>query len=379
MSQGYARSAFALAALCAACTGDVVDDTGAPTPFVPEVPAPKPDPWRVDGQVGDLTLIRQEANVSAGRVVRVAGVFADRLDGLEWPAACEFSERLCVPAGTPLETEVDALAAGLDTEGVQFAWLGDEVVLDDLIATFDVKPDGPLGGYRGRVSGEGLLLDRYPLVLSGGEWGDFDAEALVPLPERIQTFYPPTDRPVALEGETLTRFRWAPGGEGQMVLTLRGASWATTRLLEDDGEVLIDTAGWRWSSPVDVRLSRVAEAGVVDVNGNALTLHTIAEQGWCLYDTCAGEPIGGITGALDFEFCWSPTSCGDSRWVLHPDGTWTTLEGYIGTWEYDCCNERIDLYFSSGTHYWGERDETGCFVGEMLSWSGNQGDWQGCL
>jgi len=353
-------------------------------PAQPDLPPPAPapgvptDPWVLAGQVGDLTIIRQEANVSTRRTLRLAAVFADDLQGLPWPAACEFSDRLCLPEGAESEVRIDTSAVALDPERSRFSWLGDAVWVGDLAAGFDVDPAHPVGGYAGRDFSTGLLLPRYPLEFSGGEWGDYQAESVVPLPDKLTTFSPPTDQPVELDGDRLANFRWAPTGQGQMVLSMSGPGWSSARLLEDDGEVWVDTSDLRFSDPIDVRLQRITTAGSVAIGDNELVLHTLAEQGWCLYDRC-DLPVTDPLTPLVFEFCWSTTSCGDGRWLLAPDGTWRTDEGYIGSWEYDCCNERIDILFSSGTRYTGERDENGCFVGQMESWSGNTGDWMGCL
>ncbi|MEZ4319336.1 MAG: hypothetical protein R3F61_17615 [Myxococcota bacterium] len=366
-----------IASLLVGC-GPAEDTDGPGVITAPPLPPEVPDPWVREGQVGDLTLIRQEESLSVGRQLRSAAVFADRLDSLRWPAACELADRLCVPADAALETEIDSTDVRIDADAA-FAWLGDELALGDLVATFRVDDETGVAGYRGRIAGTGLLEPRYPLAFDGGEWGDFAADDVVELPDRVTVLAPPVDRPIELDGGHLTRFRWVPTGVGQMVLSVSGPSGTTVRLLEDDGDAWLDTAGVRFSEPLDVRLSRVVDAGTVEIAGNSLALHTIAEQGWCLYDTCDDQPIGGVTTELAFEFCWSTTSCGDSRWILQPNGTWTTDEGYVGTWDYDCCSRRIDIVFSSGTVYSGEVADDGCIEGEMVSWSGNQGDWRGCL
>jgi hypothetical protein len=380
-----------------------------PVQIAPQFPPEPPDPWLVDSQVGDLTLIRQEETLASGRVLRVAATFGDALTGLRYPAACLFSERLCMPEDMPFDTPVDTTDAAaafsndpMGTGGTS-AWLGDTLVLRDIVAPFDVWPRAgapAVGGYRGQDTSGDVLLQAYPLSFAGGEWGDYDGERVVPLPEKIDDVWPPPDVPIDLSdvAAPYVELTWAPASQpgAEMVLELRERPTpdadpvVTTRILPDDGAVWIPVGDLRLSRPLDIRLFRVQPMGSLAIDPlpadtaadprppNTLALRGVAEQGWCLYDTCTG-PVDTETVPLVFDFCWSSTSCGESQWFLDPDGTWTTGEGFIGTWTYECCTDSIAMEFSSGTVYSGTRDPDGCYSGEMLSWSGNTGEWRGCF
>ncbi len=409
-SRSLFRGAIASLVGCAfvsGCSGPV-EEAATPVQVAPQFPPDPPDPWLVDGQVGDLTLVRQESSIGNGRILRVAATFGDALTGLRYPAACLFGDRLCMPEDVPFETPIDTTDSRLlfstdpMSTGGSSAWLGDELVLRDIVAPFDVTlrdGDASVGGYRGQDVSGTVLLQSYPLQFAGGEWGSFDDESVVPLPERIEGVWPPPDEPIDLSDtfNPYVELSWIPATEpgAEMVLELRervsanGAPLVTTRVIEDDGDVLIPVGDLRLARPLDIRLYRVRSMGSLAIDPlppedsrdrppNVVALHGVAEQGWCLYETCTG-PVTDETTPLLFDFCWSSSSCGESQWFLNPDGTWSTAEGYIGSWTYECCTDRIAIEFSSGTVYSGELDPDGCYSGEMLSWSGNQGDWRGCF
>ncbi|MCP4222066.1 MAG: hypothetical protein GY773_01830, partial [Actinomycetia bacterium] len=195
----------------------------------------------------------QEESLTSGRVIRVAAVFGDALDDLMWPAACEFSDRVCLPAGSPMETEIDTTNAHLTGGSDTFAWLGDSMSIGAIEASFKVKPDDEIGGYRGQDYTSSLLLPSYPVSFSDGEWGSYEGEDVIALPTKITTLSPSPSRPIELGNSPLARLRWVPTGVGQMVLSMRTSTWSTERLLEDDGSVFIDTTAIRFTEPGQLR------------------------------------------------------------------------------------------------------------------------------
>ena len=290
-----------LASVCALALGCAAEPepVDAPIQVAPQFPPAPPDPWLVDSQVGDLTLVRQEASIGAGRVLRVAATFGDSLTGLRYPAACLFGDRLCMPEDMPFDTPLDTTDSGglfstdpLGTGGSS-AWLGDSLVLRDLVAPFAVKTAGEasVGGYRGQdVSGD-VLLQAYPLSFAGGEWGAFDEDQVIPLPERIEDVWPPPDQPIDLSGTAApyVELTWAPSETAsEMVLELRerptpqSTPLVTTRVIPDTGRVVVPVGDLRLSQPLDIRLYRVTSLGTVAIDpllvGRAHVVYEYGEQ-----------------------------------------------------------------------------------------------------
>lgn len=379
--------------LAGGCAGPVepAEDVPTPTPPVP-LPADTGPDWLRTGDVGDVTLIHSGPRAGRARRIVVAGVFADDLQGLPHAAACDRFGVLCVPSGLTREwTDTSDVTLAPDTS--RFAWVGDTLGVGPRDVPFAVLPERPTGGYAVTFDAtavigaalQGDLGEPLDLVVAGGEWGDRRLERSLPIPSPFGSPVPDPRDPVALGDRTLQVFEWEPTGEGALILTLAQGDWSAARALEGDpGQVAVSFADVRFSEPVHVELWRVGEPVTQDVNGNALTTTSVANQGWCVYDTCRppfDSSPGGFQSAvpLDFTFCWTTTSCGQSRWWLAPDGTWQTTDGYIGTWSWACCSDTLTVVFSSGTTYRGHLGEDGCFDGEMVSWSGNTGVWQSCL
>lgn len=348
--------------------------TPAPTPPVePERPA-----WRRTGDLGDLAVLREARPYGGRPSLRFAAVFADDLQDLAFPAACDRFGELCLPTDAPHEEVFETAGFGLDPDASRFGWVGDALVVGGRAAPFDVF-DPPTAGYAARVIGSGPLPARLPLAFSGGEWGDYASDTALPTPRGFEVIEPDPSAPVFVGDAPFQSFGWTPVGSGRMLLTLRNAHWSAARWLDDDGQALLDLQPYRLTEPMRVDLWHVAPAETLEIDGNALSVTAISSQAWCLVGQC-DPPFPALPGVLSFEFCWGASGgCGTSRWFIQPDGTWNTLEGFVGTWAWDCCTRELDLVFSSGTHYRGRVDADGCIVGEMLSWSGNTGTWSGCL
>lgn len=334
----------------------------------------RPPSWERSGEGGQFTLLRQAPTLTSPQAVRVAAVFGEGIAGGPYPAACGLEGRLCVDPADGLD--VDRFVSSGPITASRFSWLGDRLAVGPEEVPFYVAPEdqGP-AGYRGALSLDTPLIDRLTVGYTEGEWGtgSFD----VALPPLLTGLEPPPEAEVPVDPTGLQVFRWAPNG-GTIFLSLVGPTWSSTRRIEDDGSVWIDTRELRLNEAVEVRLSRVTEQGRIELPGeHTVDVHGLVEQAWCLTDGCPNDPFERYPRPFDFEFCWSASSCSTSSFRMQEDGTWRS-GSLAGTWTFDCCRESIEFAFNSGTRYWATRGEDGCYAGEMLSWSGSSGTWSAC-
>jgi hypothetical protein len=82
-----------------------------------------------------------------------------------------------------------------------------------------------------------------------------------------------------------------------------------------------------------------------------------------------------LTGDWIIYYDWNcDGSFNSHNMTFYADGTWSSSEGYTGTWAQDGCN--IDWWYTSGTHYWGVMTLDGLYMdGDMLSSGGLSGCW----
>lgn len=338
-----------------------------------EVEDTDPRDWVREDERGTFTLRREGPSYTRPQQLTVAAVFGPELDGLAYPATCALDGHLCVGPDEPLDRDRfdPAELPAVD----RYSWLGDTLAVGAHEVPFRVLPgEARAAGYHGLLALDVPLVDALPVRFSGGEWHEGGFE--VALPPLITGLEPSPSTWVAADPLGLDVFRWAPRG-GELWLTLTGETFSSVRRIEDDGSVWVDTRAFRLGEPVEVRLTRVEDQGEVQVGTHRVQITGMAEQTWCLTDGCPDLPYPLYPTELDFEFCWNGSTCQPSQWRLYEGGTWSS-GSFTGTWTFDCCRQRIELVFVSGTRYWAQLTEDGCYEGEMLSWSGNRGTWNSC-
>lgn len=343
-------------------------------PVLPTPPTQGPPSWVRQSEHGTLTLRREGPSHVQPQRLNVAAVFGPALDELAFPATCSLDGHLCVEPDAPLYLD---RFEPLGVPAVErYSWLGDTLALGAHQVPFTVLPDdSEPAGYRGLLSLDVPLVQTLQVHFDEGEWdqGSFD----VAVPELLTGLYPPPEDYVVVDATGIQQFSWAPRG-GELYLSMTGETWSSVRRIEDSGSVWVDTRDFRLGEPVQVRLTRVVEQGEVEVGSHRVTVRGMAEQSWCLTDGCPDLPYAFYPSHLDFEFCWNNVNCQPSRWRLHDDGTWSS-GNFTGTWTFDCCSKTIELTFVSGTRYWAQLTDEGCYEGEMLSWSGARGTWNSCF
>ncbi len=342
---------------------------------VPTAPSVDPEPvdWIREGEVGDLFVALRGASRWEPRSLQMAALFADRLDGALYPAACGWVDELCAPLEIIDEEPVERTAV----EVGRSSWLGDRLQVGAVELRFEVDPERLVGGYRHRAPFEGSLPTTLDLVVERGEWGPFQVPSAVSRPAWRVGLEPDPLQPLVLGGDRFATFRWEPVEGGQMWLQVRGPDLELLRPIANDGFAAVDFGGVRLRGPATVQLWQVRST-VREVGDHRIHIHSAAEQSWCVVESCDLPPLPSWPAYLPFTYCWSSDDCDTSRWVLYEDGTWE-VEGYRGAWSYDCCAPSIAFVFGSGTVYTGTLGPDGCVEGEMRSWSGASGTWSGCF
>lgn len=357
-----------------ACRGEPVPPTvyEVPTPVV--LPTPPDEPRRNDER-GDVFLLQRSATQHTPTTLEVAALFADRLDGALYPAACRWSGLLCAPPGVVPGSIVERVEADVGRS----AWLGDRIAVGGMEPGFSVDPVGPVGGYAGGEVLEGTLPTTLDLVVEEGEWGTFEALSAVRTPDDHAGLSPDPLAPVELGSSRFLEIGWTPTGSGRTWITVEGAGLDVLRSVPDDGLALVDLGDTRIVEPVDVTLWRVRTTTREVPGDNTIRVHGAVAQSWCVVETCGDPPVPSWPAYLPFTYCWSADSCATSQWILEADGDWAAEGSFGGDWTWDCCSRELAMVFRTGTVYRGTVDADGCIEGEMTSWSGARGTWSGCF
>lgn len=273
--------AFAIAWAASGCGPVAPIDTD---PTITTLPPPTTPPGPTYDEQANLVLIARHAEVdNLSDEVLMYGVAAASIRDFANLAVCiaEREETYCV----------DALPTEFDTWVDVKPW--DELLLD-LLETTDIGPSVALGPYTATrvVPAEGLTAYRnnnlagfgppqdgeLDLSFSDGEWGDYEALDVAPVPDPMILNEPDPTRGITLT-DGFFPLRWTPGLVGQVYLAVESETVHKLFLLEDDGshDLDVDALGLTDLEEVKVTISRWTHT-VHEQDGNDIEILIQDEQ-----------------------------------------------------------------------------------------------------
>lgn len=227
--------------------------------------------WQLTGQYGSIVARWAGPLPKGNPTYQIAAVFADDLQAGTAAGLCVDSG-WCLPELPAPGKHVDVQMVWEDDASLT-QWNGFELEIGDDDIPFVVDAERGRTWYRGPGT---VPPDRNPVVSFDGEWGRYEGLAYELLSPMIIT---QPDASKTLPRTSPVPFRWAPGGEGQVVLRLEHGEHKRLYVLEDDGAYDLDLSMLTLDPELrmDLHFGRwhVTE---LDVNGNHLQIVSAVEQ-----------------------------------------------------------------------------------------------------
>jgi len=247
------------------------------------------------GMTGTIVVVHWPASVnSEDESYSGAALFTDLDGGLLNGAHCILYGAPCViewPAvGESLIPEIDTSFLN----AAEFFEVGDAIDVGS--DSFPIDPNYTVPVYIGVPTGfgttGGIALD--------GDYMPYEGTDDFTYAGAMEVTSPPTDTRIEVTTGDSIDFAWTPGGEGEVILTVKG----TIYHLDDTGSFTLDVDDIGFFAPLDttsVQLSRVTNSEI-DAAGNTIQIETRSEQ-WFYIDF--EDTVGWTELTLDNE--WTET------------------------------------------------------------------------